>query len=258
MALTLYAGPTRLGTLTCTSMDWPRTFYDFESAPEFEGFRDVLDLRGSPEPSSQAKGAAEVMDLSVVDDDGSSARLRFISIDGNKAVIRQGFIREDAPRPAEGMAALPRTRFIIAALVPLAGICLLLLFGEAYPQAPPAYLSGIFGLAMLSAWILPGVIAGRAVMHHRFTVGLVVAIAGWVAGFVGGIVFFLVLCLIRAPETQSGQGVGILLFLLLLFGIVTSPISGVTAVLSGRLATGRQRKEVAGTLKSDREPAHGN
>ena len=95
MALTLLAGDTPLGTLTYKDMDWPRTYYSFEPTPEYDAFREILDLRGSPTASAQNMAAAEKLDLRVITENGRCLRLLFIFISGDEAIIRQGLIRQE-------------------------------------------------------------------------------------------------------------------------------------------------------------------
>jgi len=95
--LTLYAGVTPLGTLTYEDMDWPRYYFRFEPNPEFETFRQILDLRGSPTATEANMTAADGLDLSVVAEDGERTRMSFIFIDGKSAVIRQGFLKHVTP-----------------------------------------------------------------------------------------------------------------------------------------------------------------
>jgi len=94
VTLALYAGATRLGTLTQVRFDYPRAFFDFERAPEFEEFRKRFDLRGSTQASHKAMEAAEKLDLRVIGDDDKCIRLLFISIHGKRAVIQQEFFRQ--------------------------------------------------------------------------------------------------------------------------------------------------------------------
>jgi len=91
----LYAGDKLLGTLTYEDMDWPRYYFQFDPAPEFETYRRVLDLQGSPRATEENIAAAGELDLRVVSEDGECIRPQFIFIDGRKATIRQGFIREE-------------------------------------------------------------------------------------------------------------------------------------------------------------------
>jgi hypothetical protein len=96
LALILFAGSVRLCTLEQTDIDWPRMYYDFEPSPEFEAFREVLDLRGSNHASQEAMEAGETLDLRVINEEGACVRLKFIFLDGNKAVIRQGLVRDES------------------------------------------------------------------------------------------------------------------------------------------------------------------
>lgn len=96
LPLILFAGSVRLGTLEPTGIDWPRIYYHFEPSPEFEGFRDVLDLRGSNLASRETMDAGEKLDLRIITEDGTCIRLHFIFLDGNKAVIRQGLTRNES------------------------------------------------------------------------------------------------------------------------------------------------------------------
>jgi CheY-like chemotaxis protein len=89
----LFAGETLLGTCTYTSLDWPHYCYNFEPTPEFERFR-FLDVTGVRDRSEMI-ARCEQLDLRLVLHDGTMHRLRWVTIQGNRLVVRVGAIRRD-------------------------------------------------------------------------------------------------------------------------------------------------------------------
>jgi CheY-like chemotaxis protein len=89
----LFAGETLLGTCTYTSLDWPHYCYDFTPTPEFERFR-FLDVTGVRDRSEMI-ARSEQLDLRLVLHDGTTHRLRWVTIQGNRLVVREGAIRRD-------------------------------------------------------------------------------------------------------------------------------------------------------------------
>jgi CheY-like chemotaxis protein len=86
----LFAGETLLGTCTYTSLDWPHYYNTFEPTPEFERFR-FLDVTGVRDRSEMI-ARSEQLDLRLVLHDGTTHRLRWVTIQGNRLVVREGAI----------------------------------------------------------------------------------------------------------------------------------------------------------------------
>jgi hypothetical protein len=91
----LYSGETRLGTLTISKVDWPRLFFKFQPTPAYEAFRDAMEIHGQGRVSKEYMELADKLDLRVVDDDGSVEKYRCVFIDGDRAIMRRGHVRQE-------------------------------------------------------------------------------------------------------------------------------------------------------------------
>ncbi len=126
-------------------------------------------------------------------------------------------------------------------------------FGERSAESPlSALLPGLS--LLLGCFAFPAWMIASRLKTRRFLAGLVSACLGHIMGFFLSfpIVVLLTSWAFRGQEpSQAGQGEGILMFFIGLFGLVSSPVLGVLAATTGRIRDRRRGSEPAGIVGRD-------